>query len=153
MERAIRPSEWREIARNTRKGMKAADAHLRKYGKKKSEARSARLIKKTISMWGIPEKQIVKHLSWVIQNNPGVETNLLHSHLAFLMTNHGGEYSFSGGTMTKVPTNKQIIAMLDDSGLFASKNVEHPQGFYSKRPRHWWFKRRDGSAIELRFVA
>jgi hypothetical protein len=157
-------AELTKMSRDTRKGMKAADEHKRKYGTKKSEARSARLIKREINKWGKPEKQIVNHLAWVIQNNPGVETNLLHSHLAFLMANNGGEYSWPTGSepMSKLPTNKEIIAMLDASGRFMSKNVERGTrnmlksgGYHYKghAPRHWWRKDSRGTAIEMMFAA
>jgi hypothetical protein len=97
-------------------------------------------------------------LAWVIENNPGVETNLLHSHLAFLMADNGGEYHWANGNMTKLPTNREIIAWLDASGKFVSKNIERGAGRQRcpgrvHKPRHWWRKDRNGNPVEVKFAA
>jgi len=92
-------------------------------------------------------RSVVAHLTCVIRNNPGVETNLLRAHLALLLAERGGDYlrPNEGDGPTEVPTNKEIIAMLRKSGRFRAKGKYNgPRGFCRgfHMPLHWWVKHR-----------
>jgi hypothetical protein len=142
-------SEVTTMIRNMKKERRATDAYLRKYGEEKTMARAQRIFDRRAKMYGKPEHQIVVHLSWVVRNNPGVETNLLRGHLALLIQEHGGEYLWptSSEGLTKLPTNKEIIAMLRRSGLFRTEREgpsDRAKGFGMAKnrycpPLHWWY--------------
>ena len=60
------------------------------------------------------EKRTVNAMMSFIACHPGIETKLLRGYLALQLLTENGRlpYSFKGARLTKLPTARQIIAML-----------------------------------------